>query len=119
MTGAGFAGPGGPVSSGLFPRPAVRQASPGAPRLREGQRDHSRPTLGQTWSGRHHRLSAWRSIASCPGSGRSSRTSCAQRRQPPGGGPVSQQQVKVYLTSMTRFEDARCGKAVGPLVTRA
>jgi hypothetical protein len=40
VTGARVAGHGGPVSSGLFPRPAVRQASPGAPRPREGQRDH-------------------------------------------------------------------------------
>src|SRR5215831_3192998 len=29
--------------------------------------------------GRHHRLPAWRSIASCSGSGKISRTSCAQR----------------------------------------
>jgi hypothetical protein len=46
MTGAGFAGRGGPVSSGLFPWPAGRQVSPGAPRPREGQRDH--PCAGVT-----------------------------------------------------------------------
>jgi hypothetical protein len=39
-TGVGFAGRGGLVSSGLFPRPAVRPVGPGAPRPREGQRDH-------------------------------------------------------------------------------
>jgi hypothetical protein len=40
------AGRGGPVSSGPFPRPAVRQVSPGALRPREGQRDH--PCAGAT-----------------------------------------------------------------------
>jgi hypothetical protein len=40
MTGAGFAGRGGLVSSGPFLRPAVRQVGPGAPQPREGQRDH-------------------------------------------------------------------------------
>lgn len=48
MIGAGVAGHGGPVSSGRFPRPAVRQASPGPPRPREGQRDH--PCAGVTMS---------------------------------------------------------------------
>jgi hypothetical protein len=46
VTAVGVAGRGGPVSSGLFPRPAVRQASPGAPPPREGQRDH--PCTGVT-----------------------------------------------------------------------
>ena len=48
MTGAGVAGHGGPVNSGLFPWPVVRQASPGAPKPREGQRDH--PCAGVTMS---------------------------------------------------------------------
>jgi hypothetical protein len=39
-----------------------------------------RVSLDQTSSGCHPRLSAWRSIASCSGSGMSSRTSCAQRQ---------------------------------------
>jgi hemoglobin len=34
-------------------------------------------------------------------------------------GPVSQRQVKVYLTPITRFEVCDAGNAVGPLVTRA
>ena len=48
MTGVGFAGRGGPFSSGPFPRPAARQVCPGPPRLREGQRDH--PCAGVTMS---------------------------------------------------------------------
>ena len=39
-----------------------------------------RVSLDQTSSGGHHRLSAWRSIASSSESGMSSRTSCAQRQ---------------------------------------
>ena len=48
MTGVGFVGRGGPVSSGPFPRSAARQVCPGAPRPREGQRDH--PSAGVTMS---------------------------------------------------------------------
>ena len=48
MTGVGVAGRGGPVSLGFFPRAAVRQVSPVAPRPREGQRDH--PCAGVTMS---------------------------------------------------------------------
>ena len=48
MTGVGLAGRGGPVSSGLFPWPAVRQVDPGASQPREEQRDH--PGAGVTVS---------------------------------------------------------------------
>src|ERR1017187_2398424 len=37
------------------------------------------PEFDQTWSGRHRRLSAWRSISSSSGSGPNSQTSYAQR----------------------------------------
>ena len=40
MTGVGFAGRGGPVSSRPLPRPAARQVCPGPPWPREEQRDH-------------------------------------------------------------------------------
>jgi hypothetical protein len=52
MTGVGFAGHAGPVSSGLFQRPAVRQVSPGASRPREEQRDH-RPIARGIRAARH------------------------------------------------------------------